>query len=680
MPPGRVSDPVVQRDGPGGATSVPFRGQILTKDTNQLKTMLGNLISTRGQDEATTFAYGFLRMDAPEKFRLQAAGIDPQLLADVQAAFEPVLDAYKKEHEKYLEDFGPSVVADTTTVLNKSKELLQAEEKKYEGDVPESEKPDLDAIRTAAKALAAKRRLADAAGAKAHAAHRAVIDQNVVPAGPTSPFPQPIVPYFPNPELRDKAYQANDAWWKLEKEYGELRVTHEKKFPVLAMYSSNEDGEAAGRLEDLPTWGPLADYRMKNKILAECQRRIGNVVEAQNQLDVKKAWQLRKMVDASLKAKAATPYQQRWVHDHAAKLAKVEAEEKAFIAGVAIAVVVVTAVATGGAALAVEGTLAAGLFSSLAAVGGAVGAGVSIATAYEDLREYQFQKASRKSALDQAESIASDAGEPSLVWVAVELLAAGFEVGAAATAFKTAAKAVKSVHAGQEVVTSLRAIEGAAGGGATKIITRTLEEAEASGVLQKAIVAEGKKFSEAGLSQMGDLISQGLGRTWAEEFALLKQRGKVLPFTQEGLEGALGKKTAQKLMGETGYEKTIGMYHLDTGKAFVRPAAEGDLAASIVHEMTHAIQGPQRGKYANFIREFEAYAAQREMMRHLNRTYGWQPKSSAWLMEATDWQVAKHIRLEYGYTVPHWVLEEPLAAKQLDKAFAQLTKRLATIP
>ena len=42
--------------------------------------------------------------------------------------------------------------------------------------------------------------------------------------------------------------------------------------------------------------------------------------------------------------------------------------------------------------------------------------------------------------------------------------------------------------------------------------------------------------------------------------------------------------------------------------------------------------------------------------------------------------MAKHIRLEYGYPVPHWVLEEPLAAKQLDKAFAQLTKRLAVIP
>jgi hypothetical protein len=337
-------------------------------------------------------------------------------------------------------------------------------------------------------------------------------------------------------------------------------------------------------------------------------------------------------------------------------------------------------VATGGAALAVEGTLAAGLFSSLAAVSGAAGAGISIATAYEDLREYQFKKAAAKSALDEAQSIADSAGVPSLAWVAFELLAAGMEFGAATAAFKTAAKAVKSVQTGQEVVTSLRAIEGAAGGGATKIITRTLEEAEASGVLQKAIVAEGKQFKEATLAQMGDLIGQGLGRTWAEEFALLKQRGKVLPFTQEGLEGALGTKTAAKELAKPGAERTIGMYHMDTGKAFVRPSAEGDLASSIVHEMTHAIQGPQRTQYANFIREFEAYAAQRQMMRYLNRTYGWQPQSNAWLLEATDWQVAKHIRLEYGFPVPHWVLEEPLAAKQLDKAFRLLTKRLQAIP
>jgi len=673
--------PAVQRAGPtGGGTSINWRGQILTPDPTQLQTLLGNLISTQGQAKAETFAYSFLRMAAEEKVRLQLGGVDPKDIATVQAAFEPVLKKYQDEQKNYLSTFGAAVVADTSKVLEKSKELLKAEEFKYTDTFPAQQvKPDLEGLRTAAKALAAKRKLADTAAARAQAANRAMVDQRAVPAGPTSPFPQPNVPYFPDPRLREAAGQANDAWWKLEQEYGELRTISEKKFPVLAMYSANEDGGAADRLEDLPTWGPLADWRMKGKIVDECRQRIANVEKAQHQLNEKKAWQLPRMVDATLKQRNATPYQKRWAHDNAAKLAAEAAEAQAVIVGVGIAVVVVTAAATAGAALAVEGSLAAGVFSALGAAGTGVSAGMSIATAYNDIREYQFAKAAGSTDLDNAKSISSGEGEPTLVWVALDLLAAGFDVAAATAAFKVAAKSIKSVQAGTEVVGALRAIEGGSGGASNKIIGRVLEEAEASGALQRAIVAEGKSFAGAELTRMGELIAQSLGRTWAEEFDALKAGNKVLPFTQEGLEAALGKKTAADLMAGKDYEKTIGMYHLDSGKAFVRPAAEGDLASAVVHEMTHAIQGPQRTKYAPFMREFEAFAAQRQVMQQLHRTYGWQPKSSAWLLKASDWDVAKFIRLEYGHAVPPWVLEEPLAAKQLDKAFALLTKRLETV-
>lgn len=667
---------MVQRVPPaGGSTSISWRGQTLTRDPAQLETVLTNLIGTRGQAEAETFAYSFLRMVDQEKLKLQFAGVDPSELAAVQAAFEPVLKKFQDEQLTYLASFGSAVVEDTTQVLSKSKELLKAEEVKYTDTFPAQQaKPDLEGLRTAAKALAAKRRQADAAATAAQTANRAMVDQQAVPAGPTSPFPQPNVPYFPDPRLKDAAGQANGAWWKLEQEYGELRKTSEQTFPVLAMSSANEDGGAAERLEDLPTWGPFADWRMKGKIVDECRRRIMNVEEAQSQLNQSKAWQLPKMVDATLKQRGATPYQQRWAHDNAHKLAAEAADAQALIAGVGIAVIVVTAAATGGAALAVEGSLAAGVFSALGAVGTGVSAGMSIATAYNDIRDYQFDKAATSTDLDKAKSIS--AGEPSLLWVALDLVAAIADVAAAAAAFQVASKAIKSVQAGTEVVGALRAIEGSSGGASGKIIGRVLEEAEASGALQRAIVAEGKSFAEAELSRMGELIEQGMGRTWGEEFAFLKSQNKVLPFTPEGLEGALGKRTAARFMAGKEFEKTIGMYHLDTGKAFVRPSAEGDLTASIVHEMTHAIQGGQSTTYASFTREFEAYAAQRRMMQQLHGSYGWQPKSSAWLLTASDWDVAKHIRLQYGYAVPPWVLEEPLAAKELDKAFSMLTKRL----
>lgn len=663
---------MVQRIGPETAV-VRFRGKTLTEDPAQLRKQLQDMIAADGQNKTETFAYAFVGMDWSEELKFQLAGVTPAALKKVQQALKGVLTALQSEQRVFVDSFGPKVLDDTKKVLAKCKEALRQEEAKYADDV--GGPPDMGALRQAAKALAAKRQAADAAAKQAQAANRAMVDQQLPKAEFGSPFPGPQMPYFPDPKLREQAGIANNAWWRLEQEYGALRTDREKAFPVLSIYAQNEDGAAAVRLDDLPTWGPLADYRMKNKLAEECLRRIGNVQEADSQLDLGKAWQLPRMVDATLRNMAAAAHQQRWAHDHAASLAAATAEREELIAAVTLAIMVVTAALTAGAALAVEGSIAAAALSSAAAVGSGLSAGMSIATAYTDLRDYQFRAAAKESALKNAEAISAD--EPSFFWVAVEIAAALADVGAARAAFHTTTKAIKAVRAGDQVLQSLKAIESSAGGAGEKIIGKVLDEAEASGALQKAIAAEGKQFSEATLAQMKDLISQGLGRTWEEEFEILKSQKRILPFTKEGLEGALGPKTAAKFMAEKGYEQTIGMYHLDTGKVFVRPAAEGDLAHSIVHEMTHRIQGPQSTKYASFIREFEAYAAQREMMRKLCQAYGWKPKSSSWLLEATDWDVAKHIRLEYGYPVPPWVLENPLSPTELDKAFQELTKRLA---
>jgi hypothetical protein len=661
---------------PGAATGpIDYRGQSLSDDPAQLRTMLLKLIETSGQEEAETFAYAFLRMDFTEKARLQLAGVDPQHLTTVQNAFEPVLQAVQDEQKHYLESFGPLVVTDTTAVLNKSKELLHQEELKYTDTLPaQPQQPDLDGLRAAARELAAKRKAADAAAKEAAATHRAMIEQRQPKADPPSPFPAPIMPYFPDPKLRDTAHAANDAWWTLEHEYGDLRAKHEARFPALAMYSSNEDGGAAERLDDLPTWGLWADSRMKSKIVMECRDRINNVETALEGLDEDKAWQLPKMIAASIKARGAAPHEARWVHDEAGKRAAKQAEAQQLIAAVGIAVMVVAAVATGGAALAVEGTVAAAVFASVAAVGEGLSAGMSIATAYNELRDYQFNAAAAKSDLDAAHSISQD--DPSFFWVALDLVQAGLSVVAAGAAFATATKAIKSLRTGEAVLENLRMIEGAAGGAGPKIIGKTVAEAEASGALQRAIVAEGKQFREAELSRIKDLIAQGLGRQWETEFAALQSEGRVRPLTKEALEGTLGKVKTAEEMKRPGFEHTMGMYNRDTRIAFIKPGAEGDVGYRVVHEMSHSIQGSRAGEYANFYREFEAYAAQRKMMMRIKELYpAWQP-SDAWLLTANDWEVAKHIRLNYGFAVPAEVLEEPLSPKALDEAFGVLAKVL----
>ena len=69
---------------------------------------------------------------------------------------------------QYVQAFGPQIVEDTTTVLSKSKDLLHQEELKYITSFPaQKQSPDLDGLRFAAKAVAAKRELASDAATEA---------------------------------------------------------------------------------------------------------------------------------------------------------------------------------------------------------------------------------------------------------------------------------------------------------------------------------------------------------------------------------------------------------------------------------------------------------------------------------------------------------------------------------
>jgi uncharacterized protein DUF4157 len=73
-----------------------------------------------------------------------------------------------------------------------------------------------------------------------------------------------------------------------------------------------------------------------------------------------------------------------------------------------------------------------GLLALGATVGGAA---ISVREAFKHLQEYQLQKAASGTAFDKAKAISSQ--EPSLFWLALDLIGAGLDLGAAARAFRT---------------------------------------------------------------------------------------------------------------------------------------------------------------------------------------------------------------------------------------------------
>jgi hypothetical protein len=434
-------------------TGFAFDGRMYTTDRTQLRHLLDELVAEKGQADAETVAYRMLRMSMEDKLGLQLKSVEVELIGKVQAEFEAVLAEQQAEHQKWVGDFQAAVAKDTEDLLLKSREELKAEEYKFTETLPGHEMPDMDAMRKAANELAAKRKLADAAAATANTTHRTMIDQNQGHAAfPAIGGVTPQVPYFPNPQLRDQAGKASDAWWALEKEYGALRAEKEKAFPSLAMFAYNDDGKAFDRLDDLPTWGPWADSRMIDKVWSEVRKRISNNETALKDIkdDPAKIWTLRQMVDRTLKSQSAKAYHQRWARDRAAKEAKERQEKEELIAAVAIGLAVVTVALTAGAALPAAGTAAAAVVGGAAAGAQALSTVVTIASAYRHLEQYRTELAESDTALDRTNAIAA-AGDPSLFWLAFDIAAAIMDVGAARSAFQAFGKSIAAAKQTRDV-------------------------------------------------------------------------------------------------------------------------------------------------------------------------------------------------------------------------------------
>ncbi|MFD0734663.1 HNH endonuclease [Planotetraspora mira] len=503
--------PTVQRAPPAAAQAgVSFQGRFFAGDPAQLRTTLEILVVEKGAEGAESFAYAFLRMGMEDRLRLQLKGTDPALIDQVQAAFEPVLQTFQKERNKYVESFRDEAAAGAQIVLTKSRDALNKERDKYTGEGWPVEEPDLDGLRAAAKALAARRHSADAAAAKAKDAFGVMRRQLQTPAHPGSFAPAPIVPYFPDPALREAAGTTNEAWYQEEQSYAKLRTTHEATFPALAMYTDNEDGKAASRLEDLPTWGILADRRLKKNVVTEIDSRIGDNLTASRSLnDKEKAWELPKIIDLTLKGKQAKPFEEKWVRHRVGQVHEEAAERQRLLAAITVGFAVAAGILTAGAAAAPAGLAGTAVLAGLATAAQAGTTALTIATAYQELMDYRFKKATQETSLDRADSIAGD--DPSFLWLAVTLVGAIAEVSALKAAFVTlkgsvqAARAARNTVGLAEEVVKIRELTPAAGESITNRVKAEID-AMAPQVADPGTLKATAGLSSDRLAQQPDLL------------------------------------------------------------------------------------------------------------------------------------------------------------------------------
>lgn len=230
---------------------------------------------------------------------------------------------------------------------------------------------------------------------------------------------------------------------KMTEDYSRSRSLLSTEYPLLAAVSAIDSG--TGDLETLASKGPGPEMAaIIGARIAETRHNIAEVRDGLNSGDIN-IWRVKKIVELT-KAQLGTDA------DPLAKAVideKIEYEQPGPLAELALAVFNIAAL------------LLAGVTGGLSLV---AAAGVNAEVAASHVHDYLLQKAMVGTAFDKAKALSQD--EPSLFWLAVEVIGTAVDVGTAAvTTFKTLSPLVKAAIAareGEEAIEATRAVRIAA--------------------------------------------------------------------------------------------------------------------------------------------------------------------------------------------------------------------------
>ena len=314
------------------------------------------------------------------------------------------------------------------------------------------------------------------------------------------------------------------------------------------------------------------------------------------------------------------------------KVRQVKAEEKAdkeFWQAIAIGLGLLSAIPTGGAAMAGSVALA-----GLVAAAGSMGAAFSMQQMYEHYKDYKLGSAAAESSLDPAQSIAKDA--PDLAWLAQDLLDLGLNVVGAGAAFKSLNEAVQLAKASklsklQGVIKTAEEV-GLAAESQGRLLAHTIGQAgganqvtatlgEIADVIKSARIPGQEKLTQGMHVIAVEAIAEGkVGSLTTRNTILMKQeiaavvRANVKdPATAEKLIAEYTAKFRDRpgLQGAYNYEHDFILIRGDRSPQAV--------AATLVHETAHRQQQLLQGieNLCLYEVEFQAHVAQQQFLRGL---------------------------------------------------------------
>ncbi|HBL28454.1 MAG TPA: hypothetical protein DD490_16600 [Acidobacteria bacterium] len=627
---------------PQGAT-IPFEGVALAPDSAWLRSQLEQIAATKGEAAASTFAWRFINMDWAQKASLEAQH-GKELVDEIQMYLREEINRLEFDNKEFLKQLEQKATAVTRELLANSKAQIEKELAHY--GITETQVGDSGGgpattayrmsneaagkgLQVAAGEMAVKRRLVDEAGQQSIAAREAVEK-----AAQANPF---LIP----PALQETAESLRKTWQEAEKEYTELANTKQAEFPILAAYSTGPG--SAGRLEQLARQGPAS---LAQSIGETAHERLNNIQTVESELGGRfNVWSQQRMLDLAMRQMNATPMQSRVAADNVAKV-KADAESSKMLFGLlAVGLGLLAAIPTGGSSL----------LAGIAAAAAVMGAGLSLYAAYEEAQNYALASAATGTDFDKAKAISQE--DPSLLWLAIDIVSAVADVYGAAAAFKAlrtallAAKAKGGIEGMKDLVW---------------MASRTRLPASSQGrLLAQAFGGSGKvdETLKAVRQIYRNLPRPGVDEELAKAFKSAAEwyldQGKVLVvppggegryqklfnfFLEHGFDKLNASRGAKSVMGELAKGK-IGLHNKEFQLIILEGGASPATVADVLaHEMSHGRQAviKELDTLWEFEKEYQALIAEREFLKLLPPDIlGTVDPNTLQLLHATDDQVMK---------------------------------------
>jgi hypothetical protein len=214
--------------------------------------------------------------------------------------------------------------------------------------------------------------------------------------------------------------------------YDRLREEKEREYPILAAYAALPRGDALYPLGQVVTRlrslarGPNSDNA--ETLFYEIEEKRSNIERTGEALIERELvpWELPPALAATQGEMGVQEgsWQQRWVREAAARHSSHRALVDIALGALALGVGLIAAIPTGGSSLVAAGAFVAGLGA----------AGLSSYIAVEHLRQYMLDSAASGTDFDRARAVSS--ADPSLFWLALDIVGAVADIHGAMAAFR----------------------------------------------------------------------------------------------------------------------------------------------------------------------------------------------------------------------------------------------------